>query len=228
MLILLSEIIYIPIGSYEQHGPHLPPNTDYLIARRISEQISSFFKGELHEGIKIGISSEHEGFKDTKSISQEQLKLQIDEIISGFKKNKKFILINSHGGNNDALNSIQESNNNILLVINTFSLIKEDLIRIRTSEIGGICHAGEYETSLMLYLYPKLVKMHELKKSDVKYVPTIDPNYEKEKIKNWKTITLSKSGVLGDPYHATQKKGEIWFITLIEIIKVRIKEFISE
>jgi creatinine amidohydrolase/Fe(II)-dependent formamide hydrolase-like protein len=70
--------------------------------------------------------------------------------------------------------------------------------------------------------------MNNLKKRDVKYVPTLDPNYDKEKLKNWKTSDLSKSGILGDPFHATTKKGEIWFNYLIKQICYLTRNFITE
>ena len=225
---MLNNYIFVPIGSYEQHGPHLPPATDYLIAKRIVQQVSLVFNGKNVEGIKIGISPEHEGFDDTKSISPKEFKTQIVDIISRFPEISRFFLINSHGGNNKFLNSIQELYKHKVLVLNTFSLIKTDLKAIRTSELGGICHAGEFETSIMLYLYPEKVNIKNLKKNDIKYVPFLDPNCKNKKATDWKTINLSKSGVLGDPSHATPEKGEKWFIILIEKIKAEIWDFISK
>ena len=92
-------------------------------------------------------------------------------------------------------------------------------MKIRTSKIGGICHAGEFETSIMMYLFPERVKLNKLKKNDIKYTPYLDPDYKFEKPNRWKTKNLSKSGILGDPFHASKKKGEIWFNVLIEKIK---------
>ena len=215
----------MPIGSFEQHGPHLPPDTDYLIAEKIAKNTASRFNGKVVEGIKIGISVEHEGFKNTKSLSPIEFSIRIESIISSFPKDFKLFLINAHGGNNDALVSIQKQFGEKILVLNTFRLIKDALKEIRTSEIGGICHAGEFETSLMLYLYPKLVEMNKLKKTDIAYIPNIDPNYGEGKLQIWKTKKFSKSGILGDPFHATSKKGELWFNFLTEKIKSLIENF---
>ena len=221
----MNRYIFIPVGSYEQHGLHLPPDTDYLIAKKIVEVISRNFNGEIAEGVKIGISSEHEGFKNTKSINKALFKNEIEDYINNYQKNEKLVFLNAHGGNSKTLNEIQENYRDKILVLNTFSIIKNDLKTIRTSEIGGICHACEFETSLMLYLYPKMVNMKKLKKKHIKYVPVLDPNYEKEKIDDWKTIHYNKYGILGDPFHASTVKGKIWFNILIEKIIVLVNNF---
>lgn len=218
---------FIPIGSYEQHGPHLPPETDYLIAKKLVENLAPIFKGKIFEGIKIGISPEHKKFKNTKSISKKKFENQVNKLLKNFYEETKFFLINAHGGNDQVLCSIQKLYEDKILILNTFSLITKDLMKIRTSKIGGICHAGEFETSIMMYLFPKMVKMKKLKKNDVTYIPYLDPNYKYEKPKKWYTINLSKSGILGDPYHASKEKGEFWFQILIEKISSLIEVFIN-
>ena len=224
----MNNITFIPIGSYEQHGPHLPPDTDYLIAEKIAQEISKTFESKVHEGIKIGISPEHTGFEITKSLSQIEFITQLENIVVEHQHNSKLILINAHGGNKKAINSSIALKTSNILIEHTFSLIKKELLKIRTSDIGGICHAGEFETSIMLYLFPDKVNMKNLKKGDVRYIPALDPNYSKEKLDNWKTSDLSKSGILGDPFHATMKKGEIWFTYLIKEICNLTRNFIAD
>ena len=223
----MSKYIFVPVGSFEQHGPHLPPDTDYLIAKKIVEVIFRRFDGVIADGIKVGISSEHEGFKNTKSINKDLFKNEIESYINNYRNNVKLIFLNAHGGNKKALNEVQANYREKILVLNTFSIIKNDLKSIRTSEIGGICHACEFETSLMLYLYPELVKMKKLKKKHIKYVPVLDPNYEKEKIDDWKTINYNKYGILGDPFHASATKGKLWFTILIEKISALVSGFLN-
>jgi len=222
----VKNLFFLPIGSYEQHGPHLPPNTDYLIAEKVAHTVSIPFQGIIIEGIRIGLSQEHEGFEHTKSISEDEFLLQIQKIFRELQDDAIFILINAHGGNVDALKKIQKWDEKRILVLNIFSLIKGELEAIRTSDLGGICHAGEFETSIMLYLFPELVHLNNLNKTDVNYVPFLDPNYKNERNRDWKTIHYSKSGVLGDPFHADSIKGQLWFNALIKKITTFLKEFI--
>ena len=223
----MFDLVFVPIGSYEHHGPHLPPETDYLIARSIVEKVAPKFDGKIIPGIKISISPEHKKFRNTKSISKKKFVSQVKSILNHYHNKTKIFFINAHGGNNKILHSIQERYKTKILVLNTFSLIKKDLMSIRSSKIGGICHAGEFETSIMMYLFPDKVKIDKLNKNDVKYIPYLDPNYKFEKPKKWKTINLNKSGILGDPYHASKKKGEFWFHALIEKMNSLIEVFIN-
>jgi len=223
----MYNLIFVPIGSFEEHGPHLPPETDYLIAKKIAREISLIFEGKFVKGMNIGISSEHMDFKKTKSITEDDFINLIEEFIGNFQLDSKFILVNAHGGNNQTLNSIQKKYETRILVINTFSIITEEIRMLRTSKIGGICHAGEFETSLMLYLYPKKVKLNRLNKDSIKYVPSLDVNYTHTKPLNWKTIDYSTIGIIGDPFYGTRLKGKKWYHSLIKNSKVLIKNFLE-
>lgn len=229
-----SRCIFVPIGSYEQHGPHLPPETDYLIAKSTTNRLTSDFKTcsrfqiLVLEGVKIGISPEHLGFKYTRTITPRAFEVKISSLLDNYKNDTKFVFVNAHGGNNKHLKHILHLKNEDILLLNTFSIIKEELLSIRTSKLGGICHAGEFETSLMLYLYPNRVHMNKLTPNDVFYIPALDPNCSEKKRNAWKTSDFSKSGILGDPYHASVEKGKIWFDHLLEKAKQLIKHFLDE
>ena len=88
----MSKLIFIPIGSTEQHGTHLPPDTDYLIAERLVDAIAPHFEGIELEGIKIGISPEHEGFPLTKSITKEEFIAQIDNSYGHWSSHRELII----------------------------------------------------------------------------------------------------------------------------------------
>ncbi len=223
----MSNFIFVPIGSYENHGPHLPPETDYLIALKIAEELNHHFKGIIDIGIKIGHSPEHLDFESTKSLNKEEFCKKIMEKITQYSNGKHLILINTHGGNSKILKEIKNSFPNSFTLFDIFQVIKNDLKMIRTSDIGGICHAGEYETSLMLFLHPKLVKLEKIQPKNVKYVSELDPNYQGKRPREWKSSNYNNLGILGDPFKGTIEKGKKWFNIIINKITKVLEEIIS-
>lgn len=214
----MNQSVIIPIGSHEQHGQHLPPNTDYLIARAIAEEIKKQINMEIDMGISVSYSPEHLDFEETKSISKEEFINQINERLSLYDKKKIRIIINAHGGNSQILENLKKKNQISFTLFNIFKVVKKHLTQLRSSRIGGICHAGEFETSLMLYLFPSKVKLERITQDHCKYVPELDPCYEGLRPKKWKTIDLNPHGILGDPLKATREKGKKWCELIINDI----------
>ncbi|NHI91856.1 MAG: hypothetical protein EAX96_05095 [Candidatus Lokiarchaeota archaeon] len=215
----MKSAIIIPIGSHEQHGPHLPADTDYLIAKATGLELSNHFLIELDDGITISYSPEHKGFEETKSLTKKVFIAKIIEKLSFYEEKELRIIINAHGGNTTILKDLEKQSLNRFILIDVYTIMKEHFKLIRTTDIGGICHAGEFETSLMLYLYPDLVHLEKVTPNQIKLVPKLDPNYEGIRLKDWKTIELNKFGILGDPLQATKGKGQKWFSLLIQEIK---------
>lgn len=214
--------VILPIGSTEQHGPHLPLGTDSLIAQRLSEALAAELKTDLLPVIKYGVSFEHADFPGTISIQPETLLKKVREICQSLNNHyQRVIIINTHGGNTATLRNLKDKK---IIFIDLFDLLKEILTDMRDTEIGGVCHACEIETSLMLYLEPNLVRREEITDEIVKYVPQLDPQSEKQITDKWKTIDYSHSGVIGDPRKATPEKGEKIFKTLIQQIIKSLKQ----
>ena len=217
----MKRIVLIPIGSLEQHGPHLPPNTDYLIATATCEGVKKDVNVEIDEGILISHSPEHQDFKETKSLTKEEFINKVLDKLTFHEENKLIILVNAHGGNSEILKNLEKEMPHRFFLFDIFKKMKKHFNKIRTSEIGGICHAGEFETSLMLFLYPNLVDLNKVTIEQIKLVPELDPSSKGPRQKNWKTINLNRFGILGDPLKASKEKGEKWFQFLIsEIISI--------
>lgn len=183
-----KERVIVPIGSIEQHGPHLPLNTDTLIAEGVSKEIASRLNAVIAPAVMPGVSVEHMDFPGTLSLSREVFIKKIKDICSSLGRHgfKEIILINGHGGNRKALKSLKITKVKYL-----------DIVR----QIKGYDHAGEIETSLMLYLHPKKVRNSKIRRHDFKF-----PGKDK-----WRMLEYSKSGVLGDPTQATAEKGKRYF-----------------
>ena len=223
----MSDFVFIPVGSHENHGPHLPPETDFLIAIKIVTELKNKIDGIIDSGIKIGYSPEHLGFDSTRSLKKDEFIRAVQEKLTFYTNYKHKILINTHGGNSKILNEITRSNPRAFILFDIFTLIKNDLMDLRTSDIGGICHAGEYETSLMLFLHPDLVKLNKIIVENVKYVPELDPCFEGERPKEWKSIDFNSCGILGDPFKASKEKGEKWFNLIINKITKELRDIIK-
>lgn len=234
-------LVLIPIGAIEEHGPHLPVNTDMVIGSKITLAVAEKIKDKIPVLVTPDMWQAYNGefirknWPGSLTVSQDTQKsilLDITESIikMGFKN---IIYINSHGQNLFTMEAVirliaDKYNIHIPYVfeykIFTESFIKEN----RKSEIGGICHACEYETSLMLY-FTDLVDMSRAEKNLATYnskFRNTDGVQSRGRV-FWSTWALekTKSGVLGDPTVATKEMGEKLFNYLVNEISEFAIEF---
>jgi mycofactocin precursor peptide peptidase len=189
-------IIAVPIGSCEQHGPHLPLDTDTRIAVALAEGlVSSFEPGDILIGPTITASSsgEHASFPGTLSIGAEVVERLVVELVRSADWSAGVVLVNGHGGN--AL-PVQRAANKLLgegrRVLAWWPHIR-----------NGDAHAGESETSMMLALEPTLVRMHRAEVGRLE--PIVDLIDE---LRSGGVRAVSPNGVLGDPRRATANHGK--------------------
>ena len=227
------DIALLPVGSVEQHGPHLPLDTDAFdadyLSRRIAEACSEP-KPLILPLIPYGVSYEHDAFKGTLSIKNETLSRLVYEVGMSAANNgiRKLVIINGHGGNTPALNFAAQMINrdaHIFVCVDTGETSDVDVNRI--AETPNDVHAGEIETSTSLAIRPHLVRMDKASKK----IPRFSSRYLNFTAKRWVswyayTDQISKSGVFGDPTKASVEKGHrIWqtmiahLVSLVEDLK---------
>ena len=201
--------IIIPIGSIEQHGPHLPISTDSDIVTEIASRLAKKCGFIVFPTISYGVSLEHEPLFNL-SLKENNLRKILDDIITSLGKNhiKKIIILNGHHGNLQVLNRIGMEG---VSKLSYWHFMKHEFD-----------HAGFVETSLMLAISKK-VKMKKAKKG---FVSNGLSNKEKRKIGKLATKPggfpkVTKNGVWGDPTCATKKDGQKF---LSEIIRNLAKE----
>ncbi len=200
-----TKTIVFPFGTIEEHGSHLPLNTDSLIIQeslyRAAEKRKFFLAPITHYGVCTS-TKDHPG---TISISAETLrKLSSDLVIESYKKGiRNFLLISGHGGSlhmsalKEAAEALVEQLKGIkMAVFSPYDLLYRELLAI--AETPNDAHAGELETSMVLYLSPDLVKG----RAKAEYPQMPKPFIVRDKIKYW------RGGVWGDPEKATADKGE--------------------
>jgi creatinine amidohydrolase/Fe(II)-dependent formamide hydrolase-like protein len=222
------DVALLPVGAVEQHGPHLPLDTDafdadYLV-HRVAEACSDP-KPLVLPPIAYGVSYHHADFTGTVSISNDTLAKMIYEIGMSVSRNgiRKLVIINGHGGNSPALNYAAQMINrdaHIFVCVDTGETSDVDIYKI--VETPNDVHAGEIETSTGLAVRPQLVKMDQAKK----HIPEFSSRYLDFTSKRgvlWYAYTrkISPSGVLGDPTKASAAKGErIWEIMIAHLVSL--------
>jgi creatinine amidohydrolase len=194
-------VAIIPVGSIEQHGPHLPISTDSDIISYIAEKVAQKTGFLLLPTIQCSVSFEHHPFFNL-SVSPDILQQYITEICLSLAQNKvrAAIILNGHHGNQKALKEISVCVNKskprfMVLVFSYWHFMEH-----------RFDHAGFVETSIMRAISKKVEMSKAVKGLD-------EEHYTKReldrlgKIASKSFISVTKNGVWGDPRGATAKEG---------------------
>ena len=209
--------VIIPLGSTEQHGPHLPVSTDTIIAEYFANQLTKKIPSYCLSGIPSGVSFEHRPFFNI-SITSDLLSELLTQICVSLGENgfDQIIILNGHRGNMGVVQYIPQKVEKINPKVHVFGINYWQLIE-RDFDHGGIV-----ETSLMLAISPKLVQMHKAK-SGFMNKKMLHATYSSF-LSNTSSFKITKNGVLGDPRNATKEEGKkIISTTLMNLVRT-IKE----
>lgn len=195
-------VLLLPLGATEQHGPHLPLDTDTRIATAIADGVADATPGTVvGPPIAIGASGEHAGFAGTLSVGTKVLSDMLIEIVrTAGPEFERIVVINGHGGNAYALRAAAatcEAEGRRL-----------DVWSVRLP--GADAHAGRTETSLMLYLAPELVRLHAAESGNTEPLADLLPKMMEAGIRE-----VSPNGVLGDPAGASAEEGAALLADLV-------------
>jgi mycofactocin precursor peptide peptidase len=194
--------LVVPIGSLEQHGPHLPLDTDTRIAVAVADALASDDdRLVVAPAIGVGASGEHQSFLGTLSIGQDGLELVAIELVRSADAFDGVVLLNAHGGNGAALARAVER---LHAEARHVSLVP---CRVE----GGDAHAGHTETSILLHLCPDAVDMARAGPGDRRPWREIAPVVTTEGV-----AAVSPTGVLGDPTTATAYDGAVLFGQMVD------------
>ncbi len=188
-------LVAIPVGSCEQHGPHLPLDTDLRIATALAEGLAAAYgAGEIlvGPGLTVTASGEHAGFPGTLSIGNEVMEQLVVELCRSADWCAGIVLVNGHGGN--AL-PVQRA-------VRTLLEERRKVLPWWPHVDGGDAHAGATETSLMLAIAPGLVRWDRMESG--RMAPLEDLVGE---LRSSGMRAVSPNGILGDPLHADEVHG---------------------
>lgn len=214
-------IAVLPLGAHEGHGPHLPLETDWLIADAIVDRLIAALPADLPVTFlpteRIGYSPEHLDVEGTKSLAYDEaverwLGIAADLSALGVRK---FVMLNAHGGNSP-----------LMTVVATEARIRYEMLAVATSwtrfgqpdgwiapqEKAVDIHGGDIETSVMLAIHPQLVKRDKAanfpsRQTDFagrfRHLRAYGPHAF-----GWKMSDLNPQGAAGNAAAATAERGE--------------------
>jgi creatinine amidohydrolase len=217
-----KRVAVVPIATIEDHGPHLPVDTDLVLCNAACEAAVSLAAGRavLVPSINHGFSPHHMDFPGATAIGWDTLiRYGVDVCKSlahhGFER---ILIVNGHGSNTPFTDIIARvtvlETGALAAAVNYWAApgVRETAESLRESEkTGGMNHACEFETSMYLALHPELVDMtkavHELSYRPTKnyWTDLIGGDGPLAMMEPWSTLT--ESGVMGDPTKATAEKG---------------------
>jgi creatinine amidohydrolase len=189
-----AAVLAVPVGSTEQHGPHLPLSTDTDVARALCDRLALVRRDVLvAPPVAYGSSGEHDGFPGTLSIGQDALELLLVELVrSATSTFRRVLLVSAHGGNAAPVRR----------AVARLRAESRAVLAWTPSCPGGDAHAGRTETSLQLALDPERVRLDRAAPGDTRPLAELLPALHSSGVK-----ALSPNGVLGDPAGASATEG---------------------
>lgn len=210
-----SDVVIIPVGSNEQHGPQNPLGTDHLIAKSIAEETAKKAGVTCLQVVPFGVSSHHKQFWGTIFVSSNVFKDYVKDVCLSLSYYgvKKIVIVNGHGGNLCALMEMARELRDLGIFISVFqwwnaaNRLLPDLFK--SGEKG---HAAAMETSVNLALHPDIVNMSV----------AVDEETHKHAVKTegvtlpLSTIDETSSGVFGVSTTASAEKGAEVFEAVVD------------
>jgi creatinine amidohydrolase len=214
-------IVILPIAALEQHGPHLPVEVDTRlgeeVAVRSARKVAA--RGEAVVVLPVlwtGISEHHMSFSGTVTLDFAAFSALVEGVVRSVLRDgfKRVVLLNAHGGNENALRTITDDLTpklGVPIVQFTYWYAAAVAIAKILETQGGLQHACEAETSMMMVARPELVAEERIPLAKVNMTPDVS-DVVGGGVYRWRAIgARSASGVIGNPEAASREKGERLF-----------------
>jgi len=208
-----AALVLVPVGSVEQHGPHLPLDTDAVIAEEVAHRVAERLDRTdvlVAPPVVYGASGEHQMFAGTASIGSEALSILLIELTRSMRIwARAVVFVNAHGGNATALTRAVSL------------LVAEDhrVGWVPCMTEGADAHAGRTETSLMLHLRPEHVRLDRAEAGNTTPIGDLLPALVAGGVG-----AVSPNGVLGDPAGASPALGAHLLNLMTDDVTARVRD----
>jgi creatinine amidohydrolase len=216
-----DSLAVVPLGSTEQHGPHLPEGTDHMIAKALAREATERTGYLCTPPITVGVSSHHRQFHGTMSIDPPAFRDYVESLSRSLTEHgiDRIVYVNAHGGNVDHLREVGRrlrEDDTAYAIEWMWNESIPDLVDDLFEQNGP--HGGPKETAMIQYIAPDLVREERLDDAAEGGATRMD---EQELRKYgartfYDAIDNTDNGVLGDQRDATAEKGEVMFDAAVE------------
>ncbi|TYT61685.1 creatininase family protein [Natrialba swarupiae] len=226
-----GSVLVVPVGSVEQHGYHLPVGTDTILATAVSSASADAVDDVpilVTPPIWCGYSPHHRSLGGTLTAAFDQLLAHTQSIVEAGLANgfDAVVLVNGHGGNRALVGAVVSevgyaNPDSQVLGFTYFDLATDLVEEIRDSDLGGMAHGGEFETSLVFHLDPSLVDRDAMDAEpfDEPYDLGDEDLVQPGPLGVYRPFEeYSESGAIGAPERASAEKGEVLFEYLTDEI----------
>ncbi len=226
-------MVILPVASLEQHGPHLPVEVDSMLGETVAARAARKVVARGGQAVVLpvlwtGLSEHHMSFGGTVTLDFPAFAAVVEGVCRSVLRHgfKRIVLLNAHGGNENALRTITDELTpklGVPIVQFTYWYAAAVAIAEILETQTALMHACEAETSMMLAVRPELVAMDRARFAKANSTPDVS-DVVGGGVYRWRTIgARSSSGVIGNPEAATAAKGE----RLFEAIATALAEKLS-
>lgn len=223
-------IVILPVGSIEQHGPHLPVEVDSLLGEEVALRTARKLVAGGTEALVLpnlwtGVSEHHMSFGGTITLDLPTFLAVIEQIVKSVLRHgfRRIALLNGHGGNENALRSLTDEltpRYRAPIVEFTYWYAAAEAIGAELETQANVLHACEAETAMMMALRPELVAQSRIGLAKSNLAPDLPAG-----IYRWRTLgAVSASGVVGHPEAASPEKGRRLLEAISSVIAAKLAD----
>jgi len=225
-----ERMVIVPTGATEAHGPHMPTDTDTHQAEHMAIELAKRVNAVVAPAVPYAISKTFEHFAGTISLSIETYQQVVYEIGASLAQQgfKHILLLNGNrpnGTSNDAvarrlIDNLDQQFDFMVTAVSYWEPGAAAVHAKRKSEVGGMGHGGEYETSFQLAIRPHLVKMDRL---EGVYAPLVGwdlvaPMVPSRTYARRPTPETNHASIFGNPHLATAESGVAFIAAAVDAL----------